>query len=255
MSLITDTAITDTAPKPHTILMVDLDAFCDAQARQSTSDDDLQACDYSKALRSSAYTPPEVWQARHPTTAQCAAGLPATAKISAEQQDIWAFAATLYELCTGRPLVSNAYDRVDEVGAAQLHNWTGLPSTSRRTLQQPKDAGGQGHLASVPLLDLLDWCFDMDAASRPESMEKVLTHAFFDPDKGALREHIAVAEIRRLLQVEVAAQASNITCQTPRLFFEMAPTIVVLGCGCIQACLARAGYKICLHPMVKINKM
>lgn len=117
----------------------------------------------------------------------------ATPHLAPAQYDIWAFAATLFELVTGRPLISSSLDAADERGVAQLVGWGGLTEADKRLIQQ------HGVADTVALLDLLTWLTDPDPMQRPTDMELVVGHAFLSPAGGVLREHAAVREIQRLL--------------------------------------------------------
>jgi serine/threonine protein kinase len=189
--------------------------------------------DVDKLWKSSAYCCPEVWRAaeatvrpscnRSPSRRRARSGSGAAAAAAAAaatttraagvalagcglsslaQIDLWALGTTIFELFAGRPLIPSVYDQVDEKGADELRGWAGLSAENRRALRALRGGGGAGAAAQttnhVALLDLLDWCLDADAGSRPKRASEVLEHAFFHPH-GALREHIAVAEIKRLL--------------------------------------------------------
>jgi serine/threonine protein kinase len=78
---------------------------------------------------SSAFLPPEAHAEGEESNAALAALAPT-------QLDIWAFAATLFELVTGRPLVSSTLDSADEAGCAQLACWSGLTEADKRLVQR-----------------------------------------------------------------------------------------------------------------------
>jgi hypothetical protein len=43
------------------------------------------------------------------------------------------------------------------------------------------------------------WAMDALPASRPQSVAELITHAFFDPRGGSMREHFVVNQIKQLL--------------------------------------------------------
>ena len=146
----------------------------------------------SKLLASSAYLAPEIYRCIRTKGTTEGSGL--LGLLVAQQVDIWSFAATLFELLVGKPLISNTYDAVDERGEHQLLTWAGIPAADKRLLQR------HGERETVAVLDLLEWCLECDPAARPASMATVLEHSFFSPTTGSLREHVAVEEIRQSLE-------------------------------------------------------
>ena len=109
------------------------------------------------------------------------------------QLDIWSFAVTLYEMATGVSLFPNAYDRATPDAIARLLRWDGLRPDEEQLLEV------HGAQDAAPLVDLLRWALSPTLEKRPADMQAVLSHAFFDPSRGSMREHFVVDRIRKLL--------------------------------------------------------
>lgn len=109
--------------------------------------------------------------------------------------DLWSFAATLYEMSTSVPLFAHSYDRVTATSRKEMLQWAGL---SRSMIEQLEQQHGRSEAG--PLIDLLQWSLDPDPSHRPASIEAVLEHAFFNPEKGSLREDFAVNRLRELIK-------------------------------------------------------
>ena len=109
--------------------------------------------------------------------------------------DLWSFAATLYEMATSCPLFGHSYDRVTTTARAEMLEWRGL---SRIKLEQIELQHGRSE--ATALVDLLQWCLDADPSQRPATIAAVLDHAFFNPEKGSLREDFTVQRLRLLIK-------------------------------------------------------
>ena len=153
--------------------------------------------DKTKLLGSTAYAAPELlrWMTEQEQPGRSLSSSPLAELPSAVSVDLWSFAATLYEMTTSVPLFAHSYDRVTTTARGELLGWRGL---STRMIEQIEQQHGRPEVAS--LVDLLRWSLDPDPANRPESMAAVLDHAFFNPEKGSLREDFAVKRIRELLE-------------------------------------------------------
>jgi hypothetical protein len=98
-------------------------------------------------------------------------------------------------MATGSPLFQNSYDRAASAALVKLKDWKGLDAEH---LSQIESLHGVGD--SAALRDVLMWALDEQAASRPQSVAELITHAFFDPRGGAMRENFVVNQIKQLLQ-------------------------------------------------------
>lgn len=56
-----------------------------------------------------------------------------------------------------------------------------------------------GRSDAGPLVDLLQWSLDADPTHRPATIDAILDHAFFNPEKGSLREDFAMNRLRGLI--------------------------------------------------------
>ena len=140
---------------------------------------------------STAYAAPELhrWMAEHE-----AGTSPLDRLKTPHQVDLWSYACTLYEMATGSALFQNSYDRATPAALAQLHSWTGLNAEHMSQIELL-----HGTSESATLQDVLLWGLDAHAASRPQSVGDLATHAFFEPRRGAMRENFVVSHIKQLL--------------------------------------------------------
>ena len=153
--------------------------------------------DKTKLSGSTAYAAPEliVWmQEQERTGWPAGATSPIATLVDPFAVDLWSLAATLYEMSTSVPLFGHSYDRVTETSRAEMIAWKGLSVAQVTQLEQQ-----HGRTEAGALVDLLRWSLDGDAKNRPESIEAVLNHAFFNPEGGSLREDFAVQRLRELL--------------------------------------------------------
>ena len=72
--------------------------------------------------------------------------------------------------------------------------WGGLSAAMIEQIEQQ-----HGRSEATALVDLLQWSLDPDPVHRPGSMAEVLDHAFFNLEKGSLREDFAVQRLRELV--------------------------------------------------------
>ena len=145
---------------------------------------------------STAYAAPEIhkWMARTSAGSKTETESPLDMLETPHQVDLWSFGVTLYEMVTGLPLFQNTYDRVTPEAQAVLQNWHGLDDTKLQLV-----ARQHGKLESSSLCDLLAWMLAPTAADRPQRVEDVLKHSFFDPRRGSMRPDFAVDQIKALL--------------------------------------------------------
>lgn len=111
--------------------------------------------------------------------------------------DIWSFGMLLYEVSNGATLLKSAYDRANHGGLSRLRNWNGLqPEDLKRVRQRHRN-----DIDCLALVDILEWTLSKDATDRPASISDILSHTFFDPIRGKMREIFVVREIRNMLQI------------------------------------------------------
>ena len=157
----------------------------------------LPHADKTKLSGSTAYASPELIRWMH---GQEQAGWPVSAEsLLAELStpfavDLWSLAVTLYEMVTGVSLFTHSYDRATATSTEEMLTWKGL---SKNQISQMEQQHGRADVAAIT--DLLRWSLDADPKNRPNSIQALLDHAFFNPEGGTLREDFAVERLRELL--------------------------------------------------------
>lgn len=153
--------------------------------------------DMTKLSGSTAYAAPELIQwmeSQEEAGWPSGAVSPLAALTSPFAVDLWSLAASLYEMATSVPLFAHSYDRVTTTSRAEMLGWAGLSATQIKQLELQHTRAG-----AAPLVDLLRWALDSDPSNRPNSIDEMLNHAFFNPSGGALREDFAVQRLRELI--------------------------------------------------------
>jgi serine/threonine protein kinase len=177
----------------RTLMLIDLDMSITVGSSEPPAHSNPE-----KFSGSTAYAAPELhqWMAEQEANGFVDDGSSPLDKLAAPQQiDLWSFAVTLYEMATGSPLFQNSYDRAASAALVKLKDWSGLDAEHLNQIESLHGAGD-----SAALRDVLMWALDGHASSRPQSVAELVTHAFFDPRGGAMRENFVVNQIKQLLQ-------------------------------------------------------
>ena len=159
--------------------------------------------------------------------------------------DIWSFGISLFELSARQPLfVANGDDGLESIELERLFRWSLADLASAvDSLQASLRALADRNLA-LAAADLISWCLQPEPRARPQTMEDVLAHPFFE-ENGMMRMSVLhaaaacndTAEITRILDANstLLGSTDHLLRKTP-----LHLAVEELHADAIEALVARA---------------